>query len=439
MDDAYVGFAMQLLLIAVLILINAFFSSAEMAIVSVNKHAIKRLAEEGNKNAIRLQKLMKEPIKFLSAIQVGITFAGFFSSAYAATGISDDLGLQLAKVHVPYSEEVSLLVVTLILSFVTLVCGELYPKRLALKKSQAIALFSVRPILFFLAITAPFVKLLSVSTNLLIRITGLKTEDMEEKVSREELQSFVDLGKEQGTIDEIEKEMLKSIFEFDNILAYEVMTPRTEVYMVDIGRPVLEIVEELVNQKHTKIPVYAKDRDNIIGVLHMKDLLQEGFYTGFANVNLQGMLRKATFVHERKHIDELFRDLQRTKKQMAVLVDEHGGFSGIVTLEDLIEEIVGNIDDEDAEQREGILSMEENTFLVDGRITIEELNKRLGLKLDEKEDGYETLGGLLIMLFGYMPKDGEACEIQHQGLIFKVEKVKDNRIDKVKIIKKAGI
>ncbi|MGV8906068.1 MAG: hemolysin family protein [Acetobacterium sp.] len=434
MGPSAVSMILQFILIALLILINAFFASAEIAIVALNKNKLKILVEEGNKNAILLNKLIKEPTKFLSTIQVGITFAGLFSSAYAATGISREFGAWMGNLNVPYSQNLALILVTFLLSYITLVFGELYPKRLALNKSEKIALFSVRPILFFLRLTAPFVKLLSVSTNLLIRITGIGINDLEEKVSREEIRSFIEVGQEQGVINETEKEMINSIFEFDNILAEEIMTPRTEVYLINIDNPLKNYLSELFTKKHSRIPVFEGGSDNIIGVLYMKDFMAEAYKVGFENVKVRQIMRPAYFFPERKNIDELFKDLQKSKMQIAILIDEYGGFSGIVTLEDLIQEVMGKLEDEYDNDTPEIKKIDINTYLVKGRISIKELNEQLPLDLDESSKNYETLGGLMIMLLGHIPIDNEEYTANYHNSVFKIEKVKDKRVACVKII-----
>lgn len=433
MDPDPGNFIFQLFVIAILTLINAFFSSAEMAIVSVNKNKLKLLVEEGNKNAVLLAKLIKEPTKFLSTIQVGITFAGLFSSAYAATGISGEFGLWLEQFNIPYSQQIALILVTISLSYITLVFGELYPKRLALKESEKIALFSVRPILFVLKITGPFVKLLSMSTNLLIRLTGINVEDLEEKVSREEIRSFVEVGQEHGAINETEKDMINSIFEFDNKLAEEIMTPRTEVYLINIEKPLNEHLNELLTLKHSRVPVFEGDSDNIIGVLYMKDFIAEAYSVGFENVELRNIIRPAYFVPERKNIDELFKDLQASKMQIAILIDEYGGFSGIVTMEDLIEEVMGKLEDEYDNEDPDIKKIDDTTFIVNGQIPVDELNEELVLDLDENSEDYDTLSGFLIMQLGHIPDDGEAFTIEQNNIIFTIEEVKDKRVESVKI------
>jgi putative hemolysin len=421
----------QLTLIVILTLLNAFFASAEMAIVSLNKNRLKLLAEEGNKKAKFLEKLLEEPTKFLSTIQVGITLAGFFSSASAATGISDDLAQYLNKFSIPYSSEISLVLVTIILSYITLVFGELFPKRIALQKSETIAMFSVTPIIYISKITIPFVKLLSASTNVLVRLTGMDREDLEEKVSKEEIRSLVEVGQEHGVINETEKEMINSIFEFDDKLAEEVMTPRTEVYLINIETSVQEFLDELLEEKYSRVPVFEGDSDNIIGILYMKDFFIEARKHGFENVDIRTILHPAYFVPERKNIDELFKELQSSKQHMAVLIDEYGGFSGIVTIEDLIEEVMGNIDDEFDDDEPDIKKIDNNTFLVNGLLAIDELNDNLNINLDS--EGYDTVSGFLVDLIGRIPNDGEEEVIEHDNIVFKIEEVKEKRINKVMV------
>lgn len=431
MDPEPTSLMSQFILILVLTALNAFFASAEMAIVSVNRNRIKLLAEDGNKKATLLVHLLEEPNKFLSTIQVGITLAGFFSSASAATGISEVVGQYLSQFGIPYAQPISLVVITLLLSYFTLVFGELVPKRIALQKSEQIAMLSVRPIVFVSKLTKPFVKLLSLSTNLLLRILGMNDSDLEEKVSREEIKSLVDVGEEHGVINQIEKEMINSIFDFDDKLAKEVMTPRTEVYMINIKQPLL--IDELLEENYSRIPVYEGDIDNIIGILYLKDFLSEAYTVGFEQVEIKNLLHDPYFVPEFKNIDQLFKELQKSKKHLAVLIDEYGGFSGIVTIEDLIEEVMGEINDEYDEDDPVIRKIDQTTYIVNGLITIKELNDKLHLKLDEETDEYDTLGGFLINQMEYIPSETEECMVEFEDVLFKVEGVKDKRIEKVKI------
>ena len=431
MDPEPMSLVSQFILILVLTLLNAFFASAEMAIVSVNRNRIKMLADDGNKKASLLVDLLEEPNKFLSTIQVGITLAGFFSSASAATGISEVIGASLSQIGIPYAQSISLVVITIILSYFTLVFGELVPKRIALQKSEQMAMLSVRPIVFVFKFAKPFVKLLSLSTNVLLRVIGMSDTDLEEKVSREEIKSLVDAGEEYGVINQIEKEMINSIFDFDDKLAKEVMTPRTEVYMINIKLPLS--IEELLEENYSRIPVYEGDMDNIIGILYLKDFLHEAYQVGFENVDIKKLLHRPYFVPECKNIDQLFKELQKSKKHLAVLIDEYGGFSGIVTIEDLIEEVMGDINDEYDDDDPVIRKIDNDTYMVNGLISIKELNDKLHLNLDEETEDYDTLGGFLINQIDYIPSETEECMVEYENLLFKVQCVKDKRIETVKI------
>ncbi|NFH70307.1 HlyC/CorC family transporter [Clostridium botulinum] len=426
-----VNITSQIILIVILTLLNAFFASAEMAIVSLNKNKIKILAEEGDKKAAILLKLMEEPTKFLSTIQVGITLAGFFNSASAATGISEDLARYLSGLNVPYSNKIALIIVTIVISYITLVFGELFPKRIALKKSEAIAMFSVRPVLYVSKITAPFIKLLSASTNILVSLAGLDKEGLDEKVSKEEIKSLVEVGQEHGVINETEKEMINSIFEFDDKLADEVMTPRTEVYLINIDKPLEEYLDELLEEKYSRVPVYEEDIDNIIGILYMKDFILEARKHEFENVNIREILHPPYFVPETKNIDDLFNELKSSKKHMAILIDEYGGFSGIVTIEDLVEEVMGNIDDEYDEEECFVQKIDSNTFIVNGLMPIDDLNDYLHIQL--VSDECDTISGFLINIMGKIPNNIEEKVIEYENIIFKIESVKEKRIEKIKI------
>ena len=428
-------FGANLILILILTFINAFFASAEMAIVSINKNKIKMLADKGNKNAKSVEKLIQEPTKFLSTIQVGITLAGLFSSAYAATGISDEFATLLDLVHIPYSQNIALILVTILLSYFTLVFGELFPKRLALKKSEAIALFSVKPIIFVQKIVTPFIKLLSMSTNLLLRLFGIREEDLEEKVSREEIRSLVEVAQEHGTINLTERKMINSIFELDDKSAEEIMTPRTEAYVINIEKNIKAYLPELLRIKHSRIPVFQGTKDNIIGILYMKDFIEEAFNVGFDHVDIKKLLSPAYFVPERKKIDDLFKEMQERKKKISVLVDEYGGFSGIVTMEDLVEEIVGAIDDEyDIIKEPDIRKIAENTYLVRGSVPVDVVNERLLLNFEVDTPDYDTIAGMIINKLGHIPSEDDQQTIKINNCEFLIEKIANHRIVKVKLI-----
>lgn len=431
--DPSLSLAVQILFLAVLILINAFFASAEMAIVSVNRNKVKILAQDGNKKAKLLLHLYEEPNKFLSTIQVAITLAGFLASASAATSMSGDIAAFLEKFGILYGTQIAVALVTVVLSYVTLVFGELYPKRMALQYSEKIAMFVVKPIIFVSKVTKPFVWLLSASVTFLLRITGIKDTNIEEQYSEEEIKSLLEVGQETGLIKEAGKEMITSIFEFDDKLAYEVMTPRTDVYMININDDLADYVDELLSERYARIPVYERDSDNIIGILNMKDFIIEARKHGFEKVDIRSLLRKPYLVPESKNIDDLFRELQASKVHIAILIDEYGGFSGIVTIEDLIEEVMGNIDDEYHDNEAKLEKLDDNTYLVDGQYYIDDLNDELLLNLESEE--HETIGGLIIDLLGEIPDENESEEriVEIDNCTFKIESVKERRIDKVKL------
>ena len=419
---------LQFIIIIVLTGINAFFSSAEMAIVSINRNKLKILVEEGNKKAIMLENLMKEPSKFLSTIQVGITLASFFASASAATGLSQYLSIYLGKLKIPYSSHISMILITFLLSYITLVFGELIPKRIALRSSEKTALASVGIIVMVSKIFSPFVKFLTFSTNVILTVLKMKEDNIEEKVSKEELRSLVEVGREHGIINEVEKEMIENIIEFDEKVAREIMIPRTKVFLIDKNISVDELFEKKEVEVYSRIPVYEDEADNIVGILFMKDLMIEAYRKGFQNVKLTEIMQEAYFVPETKNVNELFNEMQAEKKHIAILIDEYGGFSGIVTLEDLIEEVMGNIADEFDADDSSIKKLAINKYLINGELSLNDLNDYFHIELESKH--YDTLSGLLIEHMGYIPEDDEDIEpIIINGISFKPKRVKDKKIE----------
>jgi len=421
----------QIIILIILTAINAFFSCAEMAMVSSNKSKIRRLAEEGKKSARLVQKFNEEPTKFLSTIQVAITLAGFFSSASAAQGLSHPLGAWISSRNIPYGGQIALITVTLILSYFTLVFGELVPKKIALQKPEAISMFCVTPIKSVSRIAAPFIKLLTFSTNMVTLPFGIKEGNTEEILSREELISLVNEGQAHGVLNKKEKEMINSIMEFDEKVAKEIMTPRINVFAIDIAAPKEEYLEDLMKTKYTRIPVYEEDVDNIIGMLYIKDFLKDAVKRGYKNVDVRSIIKKPYLVPESKIIKDLFRELQLSKKQIAVLIDEYGGFAGIVTMEDLVEEVMGDIEDEYDTIYSKIKKIDESTYLVDGMATLDELNLKLDLQL--YSENYDTLSGYLIDHMGSIPQENDDRTIELDNLVFKLESVKNKRIDKIKL------
>ncbi|HPR24046.1 MAG TPA: hemolysin family protein [Bacillota bacterium] len=431
--DPGIPFAVQLLFLLFLILVNAFFAMAEMALVSSNKNLISGIAREGNKKAQIVEKLLEEPNKFLSTVQVIITLAGFLASAAAAVGISDDLEAYFNNNGWPYSEQIAVFLVTIVLAYVTLVLGELYPKRIAMQHSEKIAMFVARPLKVMSVITRPFVWLLSVSVNFFLKITGQKTKTEDEGFSEEEVMSMLETGQEKGALKEEGKRMINSIFAFDDKLAYEIMTPRTDVFMINIKDPTEEYIDELMELRYSRIPVYDDDNDNIKGIVHIKDYLIKAREEGFENVDIKAILREPYFVPETKNIDTLFFELQKTKQHIALLIDEYGGFSGIVTMEDIIEEVMGEIDDEYDMEEPKIEKIDDENWQIDGTVYLDDINEELGT--DFKSENSETISGLLIEKLGEIPEDSdhENITVDIENYSFIIESVKDRRIEKVRL------
>ena len=421
----------NLFFLAFLTLVNAFFSCTEMAVVSVNKNRMGMLAEKGNKKAKLILKLLEEPTNFLSTIQVAITLSGFFASASAATNFSFVVENWLNPFNIPYTKEISLVLVTVVLSFFTLVFGELVPKRVALQRAESIALFSVKIVYLISKIVLPFIKLLSFSTNLVLKILGVNLENIEEKVSEEEIKSLIEVGQRHGVFNETEKEMITSVLSFDNKIAREIMIPRKNVYSINIDTPLTNYLDELLEEKHSRIPVYQGDKDNIVGILYLKDFIVEARKNGFENVNISSIMKKPYFVLENKNIDVLFKEFQKRKIFMAILVDEYGSFVGIVTMEDIIEEVMGNIQDVYDEEDPLLEKLSEYTYLVDGFYSLNDLNSKLGLKIDNDE--FDTVSGFVIDLIGRIPEENEKLQVNYKNLSFQILSVKEKCIDKIKM------
>lgn len=394
----------QLLFLVCLTLVNAFFAGAEMAVVSINKGRIRRLAANGNKKAALILSLSENSTSFLSTIQVAITFAGFFSSASAATGISQVLADRLALLGLPWSETIALIVVTLVLSYFTLVFGELVPKRIALQKAESFSLLCVTPIHYISMIMSPFIRLLSLSTNSFLHLIGMKPDRIEEEVSEEEIKCLLETGQENGVFNDIEKEMITSIFSFDDKKAREVMIPRQEMTAVPVDCSSSECLDIALQSRHSRIPVYEGSIDTIVGILLVKDLMIQIREQNFADFSILPLLRKPFFIPENRKIDTLFKEMQENQLQMAILIDEYGGVSGLVTLEDLIEEIVGDIREEHEKAEPEIVQLEKNVYRILGSTLLYDLNESLHLKL---ESNYDTLSGYLIEQLGHIPDTTE--------------------------------
>lgn len=425
----------SIILILVLIIFNALFAASEIAIISVNRNKIEEMANNGHKKAKQVQRFISRPTRFLSTIQSGITFVGFFASASASQAFAEDLGNILAKLPLitpDVGKTLAIIIVTVLLSYVTIVFGELVPKRLAMKKPEAIAFRLVGMLRIIATILRPFVWFLTISTNLMIRILGIDPNQEDNPITEEEIRTMVAVGGDRGVIDESEKEMINNIFEFDDTEVSEIMTHRTEIIGIPIDANIDEVVNLVFNEKYTRFPVYENNIDNIIGILHVKDLLRykEKYVEG--NFSIKDIIRTAYYVPDSKKISDLFKEMQSQKVHMAIVIDEYGGTAGIVTIEDLIEEIVGNIFDEYDEEEIDIQAINENEYIIEGLTGLDDVEELLNIGLPV--DDYDTLSGFIIGLLGRLPEDNDHAEVNFGNCTFKIMEVDEKVISKVKVV-----
>ena len=424
----------SIIILVILILINAFFASAEIAFISLNDAKIELQAKEGNKKAKKIQNMLKNPSKFLATIQIGVTLAGFLSSAFASDTFADKLApvlnTWLPNVSISTWKSVSIIIITIILSYFTLVFGELVPKRIAMKYYEKVSFASIGVIKTISDITAPFVKFLTFSTNIVSKLFGVTGEE-EDNVTEEEIRMMVDVGEEKGTIKEEEKEMINNVFEFNDKFVSEIMVPRNKIFALDIDMTIAEVIEKLSeDMRYSRIPVYDENMDNIKGIIYIKDLL---ISNKNKNSKIKSLVKEAYFVSETKRVNELFQELRKDKKQIAIVLDEYGGTAGMVTMEDILEEIVGEIYDEYDKETDKFKKIDNNTFLFDASIALYDVEKFLDIEIDEED--VDTLGGYLIKKLDRIPKDGEKPIVETEKVTYKIEKVKDRQIVKVKACK----
>ena len=425
----------NLVLLFILILVNAFFAMSEIAIISLNDNMIDKLAEEGHKKAKMIKKLTENPSNFLSTIQIGVTLAGFLTSASASTTFAAMLADAVIKIapQLPRGviEGVSVVVITVIMSYFSLVLGELAPKRMAMQKPEEIAYKVVGVLLVVKKLTTPFVKILSFSTNAVVRLFGFDPNASDDVVTEEEIRMMVDVGEEKGVIENIQKEMINNIFEFDDIDVTDIMTHRTDMIAVEDTDSLEELVKLSIEHGYSRIPVYHEDQDNIIGVVYIKDLLKFVPAGLSEEESPKSLMREAYYVPSSKNCGKLFNEMTEKRIQMAVVVDEYGGTAGIVTMEDLVEAIVGNIEDEYDDEEEEIIEESENIFTIDGTTYIEEVNELVGEIIPEGD--YDTLGGFIISLLDFLPQDGDMNEVTYENVKFTILDVEDRRIGKVRV------
>ena len=425
----------QLIILAVLIFLNAFFAASEIAFISLNDTKIEKQAKDGNKKAKQIEKMLKTPSKFLATIQIGITLAGFLSSAFASDTFAEKLAPILFQcmpfLSLGVWKSISIIIITIILSFFTLVFGELVPKRLAMKNYEKIAFVTIGIIRAISIITSPFVKFLTLVTNSISKLFGVG-ENEEESVTEEEIKMMVDQGEEKGTIKEEEKELINNVFEFNDITASEIMKHRKDIFAVDINISNDELMEELSKEeyRYSRIPVYDETIDEIKGILYIKDVLKN---IGKKNFKVKNVVKDAYFVSQTRLINEVFKELQKNKMQIAIIIDEYGGTAGLITMEDILEELVGDIYDEYDKEEKEFEKIDENTYIIVGSMPIYDVNKLLNANIPEGD--YDTLSGFLQEKLGRIPEEEENPIIETKEVTYKIEKYEDKRILKVKACK----
>lgn len=425
----------SVILLLVLILVNGFFAASEIAVITLNDGKLKKMAEEGNKKAQKLVKLTENSSRFLSTIQIGVTLSGFLTSASASQSFANLLADQLTFLPFPRSTVVgvSTVIITIVLSYFSLVLGELVPKKIAMQKAEQLSFRFVGILSATAKIFSPFISFLSFSTNLVLRIMGIDPNHSEETVTEEEILMMVDVGEEKGVIDEGAREMISNIFEFDDRAVSEIMTHRTEVVGVEDTMTLAEAVHLAVEEGYSRMPVFHEQLDTILGIFYVKDVLKYVTAEVPPDMKLTDHMRPAYFVPESKNCSELLEEMTARHIQIAIVVDEYGGTEGIVTMEDLLESIVGNIQDEYDDEEQEIFRVSENAFTVDGSTSIDEISDLLQVHLPEGD--YDTIAGLVVELLGKIPKPGERPSVTLKSLTFTVEEVEDRRVSKILIVK----
>ncbi|CYX89053.1 TPA: hemolysin family protein [Streptococcus suis] len=423
---------LQLLILFLLTLFNAFFSASEMALVSLNRSRVEQKAADGERKYIRLLQVLENPNNFLSTIQVGITFISILSGA----SLANDLGAVFAKWmgNSTTAQTAGYWLALAMLTFVSIVLGELYPKRIAMNMKENLAVVTAPVIIFLGKIVSPFVWLLSAATNLISRITPMNFDDADEQMTRDEIEYI--LTKSEKTLDAEEIEMLQGVFSLDELMAREVMVPRTDAFMVDIEDDTATIMAAILKQNFSRIPVYDGDKDNIIGLIHTKKILSEAFSNGFDNLNIRRIMQETLFVPETIFVDDLLTSLRNTQNQMAILLDEYGGVAGLVTLEDLLEEIVGEIDDETDKTEIFVREIADNTYIVQGNMTLNDFNEHFEMELES--DNVDTIAGYYLTGVGTIPSQDEKVSFEvdskNHHLVFINDKVKNGRVTKLKLL-----
>jgi putative hemolysin len=425
-------------IIVVLLIVSLLFVLAETALLTVRRTRIEQLVEEGNRSAKLVAALLAEPTRMLATLQVGLTLVQLFSAGEATNRFAEPLRNFLAARFpgtfvAANAGTISIITVILIVSLLTLVIGEITPKSLAIRHAERIALTAVRPIRWLQIILAPLVSLVTILSSVIVRPFGGTLSFHASALSEEELKIMVEQSEEHGVIETEEKEMIHKVFEFGDTLARQVMTPRADITAEEADASVDHLIRTVTESGHSRLPIYDDDLDNIVGIVHVKDVLR-AITENDPNVSIRSLLRPPYYIPENKRVDDLLTDFKRNKTQLAIVRDEYGTVVGLVSIEDLLEEIVGEIQDEyDVEEEPLIRNVDEQTSIVDGKMLIDDFNDRMGVELPTEES--DTLGGFVFGLLGHQPGQGERAT--WDGMEFQVEETDGRRIQKVRVIKVA--
>jgi len=431
---------LDLVIVAGLILIGSFFAASEIALITVKRHRLQQLVNEGNHSARVAQRLTEDPSRFLATIQIALTFLGFLASAFGALSFSGVVASWIRAIPVDFIRNaagtIAFIGVTLVVALLSIIVGELVPKTLALSFAERFALTVARPIRLIEQVLSPIVWFVSKLSGILVRAVGGREKPQPGYLSTEELKILVESGSQQGAIEEDEKDMITGVIELADKKVHEVMVPRIGIRAVDVGDDLDSVLDVIVRAGHSRIPVYVDSLDNIVGVLYAKDLLPFLKRTGTTpqQIDIRALARPAVYVPETKAVDELLHEMQLAKRHIAIVVDEYGGTAGLITMEDVVEEIVGEIQDEYDEEEslvEQIASDGELAYRLDGRLSMDDLRDLFAMSDEEEadEDAYDTVGGFIIHREGRIPLPG--AELEFRDVQLRVEAADSRRVAKV--------
>ena len=424
---------MEILIIALLIFLNGLFVAAEFSLVRVRRTRVEQLEEEGARGARRLNHLLGQPGRFLATIQIGLTFVGFLAATFAGASIVDNLRdwFLTFPFLAPQANLIALLIVTAIVSLFTILFGELIPKAIAFAYAERLAFLFAVPIDVLGRVLAPLVWLLTTLTQAVARLFGIN-DTQQERITAEELMILVERGSEQGVIEAEEQQMIGAVLELGEQRVHEVMIPRIDIKGLPVNASPDEIIDMIVSEGHSRIPVYEESIDNVLGILYAKDLLP--FLARGEQPEVRAILREPLFVPESISVDDLLHNFQRGKVHIAIVLDEYGGTAGLVTIEDLIEEIVGEIQDEYDAEEPMVETLSDDEARVDGRASIDDLTEHFGVDLDGADrEQYDTVGGLVYHEIGGVPNVGDTVEVD--GLTLTVESTDGRRVGKVLVVR----